>query len=257
VRFEAASPMIHPSDEQAPAKNNWLQKSALVLFVVVVVAIGYRLLGGGQAIARMAEHESALRDFHAEHPVLILGLAFLLYVIVTGFAIPAALFLSIMYAWYFRFWIAVPLVSFASTTGATIAFLISRYLLRETTQARFGERLESVNEAFRREGWLYLLTLRLIPALPFFLVNVLMGLTPIKTKTYWWVSQLGMLPGTLVFLWAGDSFAASVPTLAALAETDFSGLMTPRIWAAFILLAAFPYITRWAIQKFRPAQQDS
>lgn len=248
--------MIDPPDKQEQNYNAALRKWVLVAIVLIIVAAGYRWLGGAQAISRLAEHESALRDFHAKHPVLIIGLAFLLYAIVTGFAIPAALLLSIAYAWYFRFWTALPLVSFASTTGATIAFLISRYLLRDATQSQFGERLRIVNEAFQREGWLYLLTLRLIPALPFFLVNILMGLTPVKTSTYWWVSQLGMLPGTIVFLWAGDSFAASVPTLAALAETDLSGLMTPRIWGAFILLAGFPYASRWAIQRFRPANSD-
>lgn len=239
--------MTAPSEE----KSRQLKKWALIALVLVIVVAGYRFLGGNQAILRLAEHEVALRDFHAKHPVLIIAMAFLLYVVVAGLSIPGALLLSITYAWYFRFWTALPLVSFASTTGATIAFLISRYLLRDTTQTRFGDRLRTVNEAFRREGWLYLLTLRLIPALPFFVVNILMGLTPIKTKTYWWVSQLGMLPGTIVFLWAGDSFAASVPTLAALAETDLSGLMTPRIWTAFALLAAFPYVTRWVMRKVR------
>ena len=122
------------------------------------------------------------------------------------------------------------LISFASTTGATIAFLLSRYLFRSAIQEKFGKRLLRFNEALQREGPFYLFTLRLIPAIPFFVINVVMGLTPLKTFTYWWVSQLGMLPATFVYVYAGSS----VPTLAQLAERGTSGILTPRILGALV-----------------------
>ena len=241
----------HETNDPAPQPTSaavW-RKVAVLILVLAIVTVGYKLLGGNQALQRLAEHESALRSYHANHPATVILLAFALYVVVTGFSIPGALVLSISYAWYFRFWTALPLVSFASTTGATIAFLISRYLFRDTVQSRFAARLDSMHQSFESEGPFYLFTLRLIPALPFFLINILTGLTKIKTSTYWWVSQLGMLPGTIVFLLAGDSLAASVPTLTELADRNLSGIMTPRIWAAFILLAGFPYVARYVMKR--------
>ncbi len=242
------SPQATASSSAFP---QWMRKLALFACVVGMMMAGYCWMGNRAAFERLAAHEAAFRDYYLQHPLLVLGAAFLLYTLVTGFSIPGALFLSIAYAWFFRFWIAVPLISFASTTGATIAFLTSRYLLRNVVQTRLGTRMQAVNESFEREGALYLFTLRLIPALPFFLVNLLMGLTNIKTSTYWWASQLGMLPGTIVFAWAGDSLAESVPTLADLAKTDLSGILTLRVWTAFLLLAAFPYIARGLIRWWR------
>lgn len=226
-------------------------KVLVFIAFLIAAALGYKFLGGSQAVARLAEYETALRAFDAEHPWQLLGLAFLLYVVVAGLSIPGAVILSLSYAWYFGFWTALPLVSFASTLGATLAFLLSRYLFRDLIRSRFGSRFEAVNKSLQEQGASYLFTLRLIPALPFFLVNILMGLTPIKTIKYWWVSQLGMLPGTIVFLWAGDSLAESVPTLHDLADQDISGIFTPRIWCAFAILAIFPYATKTAMKFIR------
>jgi len=132
------------------------------------------------------------------------------------------------------------LVSFASTAGATVAFLLSRYLFRDALQSRFGDRLAGFNAALESEGAFYLFTLRLIPAVPFFVINVVMGLTPLKTRTFWWVSQLGMLPGTVVYVSAG----ASVPSLQVLAERGVGGVLSPQLFAAFIALGLFPLIVK-------------
>lgn len=244
-----------PTDPATGSSNGirW-RKVAVLCLAIAIFVLGYKLLGGSQTLQRLGEHESALRAYHAEHPVTVILLAFLLYVIVAGFAIPGALFLSISYAWYFRFWIALPLVSFASTAGATIAFLLSRYLFRDYVQTKFASRFESVNNSMEKDGPFYLFTLRLIPAIPFFIVNILIGLTRIRTTKYWWISQLGMLPGTIVFLLAGDSLAASVPTLEGLADRDFTDVLTPRIWATFILLAVFPVIARTILRRVQSSQ---
>ena len=134
-------------------------------------------------------------------------------------------------------------VSFASTAGATMAFVLSRYFLRETIQSRFADKLTSFNESLKREGAFYLFTLRLIPAVPFFVINVVMGLTPLKTSTYWWVSQIGMLPGTAVYVYAGSQF----PDLQTLAEKGGSGILTPQLVLAFVLLGAFPIVVKKVI----------
>lgn len=251
---ELAVPMDNNVTDSQPTaeENNSGSKGHLRRILIFVILAGiafavYKLLGGSDVISRMAVHETRLREFDAEHPWIVLLAAFVLYVTVAGLAIPGALFLSIAYAWYFGFWKALPLVSFASTCGATICFLLSRYLFGQVVQTRFATRLKAANASFEREGSLYLFTLRLIPS-PFFIVNVLMGMTQIRTWTYWWVSQIGMLPGSAVILWAGASLSETIPDLASLGDSDLSGLVTPKIWIAFLILAAFPHLAK-AIMK--------
>jgi len=157
--------------------------------------------------------------------------------------------MTLIYGWFFGFWRGVPLVSFASTAGATIAFLLSRYLLRETIQNRFGERLAGFNQALEREGAFYLFTLRMIPAAPFWMVNLIMGLTPIRTRTFWWASQLGMLPATVVFVYA----SSLLPNLKTFAEEGIGAVFSPReltqIIVAFVLLGIFPLVVRKVMQR--------
>ena len=191
--------------------------------------------------------------------MLVFGLAFLIYVAITGMSLPGAAALTLMYGWYFGFTQGMILVSFASTLGATIAFLLSRYLFRDAIMARFGDRLTNFNQSLEREGPFYLFTLRLIPAVPFFVVNAVMGLTPLKTRTFWWVSQIGMLAGTAVFVYAGSS----VPNLTTLADKGVNAAFSPtqmtQIIVAFVLLGVFPLIARWGIKLFgkRPTLETS
>jgi uncharacterized membrane protein YdjX (TVP38/TMEM64 family) len=153
--------------------------------------------------------------------------------------------LTLLFGWYFGFWRGLVLVSFASTAGATVAFFLSRYFFRDTIQKRFGDRLTAFNKALEREGAFYLFTLRLIPAIPFFVINVVMGLTPIRPRTYWWVSQVGMLPGTAVFVYAGST----VPNLTTLAEKGVGGILSPQLIVAFVLLGIFPLIVKKVMQR--------
>jgi len=164
-----------------------------------------------------------------------------------------------MYGWYFGFFKGLILVSFASTLGATIAFLMSRYFFRDAIMNRFGDRLEKFNESLEQEGSFYLFTLRLIPAVPFFVVNAVMGLTPLKTTTFWWVSQIGMFVGTAVFVYAGSS----VPNLTTLAEKGVNAAFSPtqmtQIIGAFVLLGVFPLAARWGLKLWKktPPQQPA
>ncbi len=230
------------------------KKLALLLLVAVVVGVAYGQFGDVLTLANLAQQESQLRAFQLQHPVLVYGMAFLIYVVVTGLSLPGAAVLTLAYGWYFGILRGVIVVSFASTSGATLAFLLSRFLFRDAIVRRFGDRLDKFNQALEREGPFFLFTLRLIPAVPFFVINAVMGLTPIRTRTFWWVSQLGMLAGTTVYVYAGSS----VPGLQSLADNGINAVFSPRqltqIVIAFVLLGIFPLAVRWLVKLFSPGR---
>ncbi len=231
-------------------------KLLLLTVAVVAVLLVYFSLGSYLRLDYLAGKESQLRDLQDQAPLMVLGVAFLIYVAVTGLSLPGAVFLTLMMAWYFGFWRALALVSFASTSGATVAFLLSRLFFRDTIIRRFGDRLKTFDESLAREGAFYLFTLRLIPAVPFFVINAVMGLTKVRTWTFWWVSQLGMLPGTAVYVYAGSS----VPTLQTLADQGvnavFSAAQLTQITLAFALLGLFPLATKWMVKWLGRATSD-
>ncbi len=233
--------------ENAP-KSGVAKKAGLFLLVAVIVIVAYTQFGDLLSLENLAKQETQLRTFQADHPVLVYGAAFLVYVVLTGLSLPGAAVLTLVYGWYFGLVRGLVLVSFASTAGATMAFLLSRFLFRDAIQNRFGERLKNFNESLEKEGPFFLFTLRLIPAVPFFVINAVMGLTPIRTRTFWWVSQLGMLAGTAVYVYAGSS----VPDLKTLADDGIGAVFSPRqlgqIASAFVLLGLFPLIVRFTMK---------
>ena len=223
-------------------------RPAVALAAAALAVAGYLRFGAVLSLAAVAEHDAALRAYQQAQPWLVYGAAFLVYVAVTGLSLPGATVLSLVYGWYFDFLRAVVLVSLASTAGASLAFLLSRYVFRDAIRSRFGDRLRAFDDALARDGALYLFTLRLVPAVPFFVINLVMGLTPLRLGTFWWVSQAGMLPGTAVYVYAG----AAVPDLGALGETGVGGIASPRVLAAFALLGLFPLLVRVAARRLRP-----
>jgi len=244
--------MTKENEVPTEAKKSGLAKKAVVFLVVAaIVVMAYTQFGDVVSLDNLAKQETELRTFQAEHPIMVYGAAFFVYVVVTGLSLPGAAVLTLVYGWYFGLFRGVVLVSFASSAGATMAFLLSRFLFRDSIQNRFGQRLESFNEALEREGPFFLFTMRLIPAVPFFMINAVMGLTPIRTFTFWWVSQLGMLAGTAVYVYAGSS----VPNLQTLADDGIGAVFTPsqltQIVIAFVLLGVFPLIVRFAVKYFR------
>lgn len=244
-----------PGEENSSDPSNskpWL-KLTILLAVVIAIIAGYTQLGDSLTLQSLAAKESQLRQFQSDYPILVYAVAFGIYVLVTGLSLPGAAILTLVYGWYFGLARGVVLVSFASTMGATLAFLLSRYLLRETIQNKFGDRLTAFNENLEREGAFYLFTLRLIPAVPFFVINVVMGLTPMRVLTFWWVSQLGMLAGTIAYVYAGSS----VPDLSTLAENGVSGVLTPRLGTAFAILGIFPLAARWVMKLIRRDQSNA
>lgn len=237
--------------EQMPDANNrvtLLKKLAVFLLLACIIFIAYTQFGDLLTLNNLAQQESQLLSFQQENPVFVYGVAFLIYVVVTGLSLPGAAVLTLVYGWYFGLLRGFLLVSFSSTTGATLAFLLSRFLFRNSIQNRFGERLTSFNQALEKEGPFFLFTLRLIPAVPFFVINAVMGLTPIRTLTFWWVSQVGMLAGTLVYVYAGSS----VPNLQTLADKGINAVFTAsqltQIIVAFVLLGVFPLIVRYIMK---------
>jgi uncharacterized membrane protein YdjX (TVP38/TMEM64 family) len=202
-------------------------KLLVAVVVLAAVVVGFTQFGDELSLDSLARQEESLRAYQEDHPVLVYGVAFVVYVVVTGLSLPGAAPLTLVYG----------------------AFLLSRYLLRDTIQSRFGERAASFNTALEREGAFYLFTLRLIPAVPFFVINVVMGVTKVGTWTYWWVSQLGMFPGTCVFVYAGSA----VPNLQELADKGTGGIFTPQILIAFVLLGIFPLVVKKIMGRVRPS----
>ena len=234
---------IRPSARRALVVKLLVVAGILGAFAYISVAYRDQL-----SLEAIAAREAEFREFEQAHPVGVFVAAFAIYVIATGLSIPGAAVLTLAFGWFFGFWRALILVSFASTTGATVAFLLSRYLLRDTIQNRFGDRLAKFNAALEREGAFYLFTLRLIPAVPFFVINVVMGLTPIRVRTYWWVSQIGMLAGTCVYVYAGST----IPTAEKLAEHGLSGVLSVELIVAFVALGLFPLVVKKVMSRLRP-----
>lgn len=217
----------------------------LLLLVAAVAAYFVFDLGRYLSLDFLKAQQAALSAWAGAHPWLASASYFGGYVLVTALSLPGAAIMSLAGAAVFGLLWATLLVSFASTLGATLAFLIARFLLRESVRRRFGERLAAVDRGIARDGPFYLLTLRVVPAVPFFVINLVMGLTAIRTWTFWWVSQLGMLPGTLVYVNAGTQ----------LAEIDTAGdVFSPQLLLSFALLGLFPLLAKKAVASLRRAR---
>ena len=219
------------------------KKLALVAFIGVLIGLYVHYdLGQYLSLQSLKSQQAAIEAFRTGNPLLSIAGYFVVYVIVTALSFPGAALLTLAGGAVFGLLGGTVIVSFASTLGATLAFLMSRFLLRDWVAGRFGQRLAAIDAGVRREGGFYLFTLRLVPAFPFFLVNLLMGLTAMKTWTYFWVSQIGMLAGTVVYVNAGTQ----------LAKLDsLSGILSPGLLGSFVLLGIFPLIARKLVEIVR------
>jgi pyruvate/2-oxoglutarate dehydrogenase complex dihydrolipoamide dehydrogenase (E3) component/uncharacterized membrane protein YdjX (TVP38/TMEM64 family) len=215
-----------------------VSKPKILLFVAIAAAIVAFFafdLGRYLDLAFFKEQQAAIEAYRQQNPLLTAGIFFLIYVAVTGLSLPGAAVMTLVAGAIFGLFWGLVIVSFASTIGATLAFLASRLLFKDTVQQKFGDKLRKVNEGVEKEGAFYLFALRLVPIFPFFVINLVMGLTPIRTWTFYWVSQLGMLAGTLVFVNAGTQLAQI---------ESLSGILSPAILGSFALLALFPFIAK-------------
>ncbi len=212
-------------------------RKLILLAVILALFAAFFIFDLGSYLS--FEHLKVSRDeivaWREARPLLATVIAFLIYVAVTGLSLPGATVMTLAIAAVFGFFWGLLLVSFASTLGATLAFLISRYIFRDAVQRRYGRRLKAINEGIEKDGGFYLFSLRLVPIFPFFLINLLMGLTPIRTWTFYWVSQTGMLLGTMVYVNAGTR----------LGELESaSGILSPGLLGSFVLLGLFPLLAR-------------
>ena len=216
----------------------------LVAIAVVALIAAFFIFDLGQYLSLdyLKQKHQTILDFYAANKVLTIAVFFVGYVVATALSLPGAAILTLAAGAIFGLVTGIIIVSFASTLGATCSFLISRFLFRDSVQNKFGNHLETINNGVKEEGAFYLFTLRLIPAVPFFAVNLLMGLTPIKTVVYALVSQLGMLPGTAVFVNAGNQ----------LSKIDSIGdILSPSLIAAFAMLGIFPIIAKKSIDLYK------
>ena len=214
-------------------------KKILILLLIIGALTGFYLLGGDQWLL-----PSTYQQLYLDNPWLTAGLYFAVYVAVTALSIPGAALMTLIGGAVFGLWTGLLIISFASSLGATLAFLMSRTLLKDWVQKKFGQYLTTINQGMEKDGSFYLFTLRLIPVVPFFAINLLMGLMPISAFRFYWVSQLGMLAGTAVYVNAGAQ-------LGELEELSLAGIMNPSLLGAFVLLGLFPWVAKGLLAKYQ------
>ncbi len=216
-----------------------MKKIIIVAAIAALIAAYFYFdLGDVLTVAGIKQQVAQADAFYRENPALVLAIFFAIYVAVTAASLPGAAIMTLAAGALFGVVTGTILVSFASTLGATLAFLASRYVLRDSIEGRFGERLKSINDGLERDGAFYLFTVRMIPAIPFFVINLVFGLTRIKTWTYAWVSQVGMLLGTIVYVNAGTQLARI---------DSLSGIASPAVIGSFVLLGIAPWIAKGII----------
>ncbi|MDJ0776544.1 MAG: FAD-dependent oxidoreductase [Gammaproteobacteria bacterium] len=216
-----------------------MKKIVLVAVLALVVLLFFQFdLGQFLTLEYIKSQQQQIDEYYQQNRVLTLLGFFVVYVVITGASLPGAAVLTLAAGGIFGLVTGLILVSFASTIGASLAFLLSRYLLRDTVQSRFGANLQAINAGIDKDGAFYLFALRLVPAFPFFVINLVMGLTTLRLWTFFWVSQVGMFAGTVVYVNAGTQLAQI---------ESASGIFSVEIVLSFVLLAILPFIARKAL----------
>ncbi|NIM06169.1 MAG: TVP38/TMEM64 family protein [Armatimonadetes bacterium] len=219
-------------------------KKIAVVGVVVALVVAFFAFDLRQylTLSYIKESQEKFQALYAEHQAAVIAAYMAIYILVTSLSLPGAAVMTLAGGAMFGLMVGTIVVSFASTIGATIACVVSRFVLRDWVQAKVGDRLKSVNEGIEREGAFYLFTMRLIPAIPFWLINLTMGLTRMRMWTFYWVSQVGMLAGTIVYVNAGKEIARI--------ESP-SGILSPRLIGSFVLLGLFPITAKKLLALYR------
>ena len=219
-----------------------MSRSRLLLAALIIASVALFLafdLGQYLRLEHFKSRQEAIGEFARANPLLAGGIAFAIYVTYTGLSVPGAAILALAVGAVFGLFWGTVIASFASSLGSTLAFLASRFLLREAVRNRFGERLRAIDAGFEREGAFYLFTLRLAPVLPYALVNLVVGLTPVKVRTFYAVSQLGMLPATILYVNAGTQLGAI---------QSGTGILSPALIGSLALLGIFPLVARHVVE---------
>ena len=222
------------------------KKPLILLALAVLIALFFVFdLGRYFSLAFLKSQQSGFAELYAQQPALVIAAFFAIYVAVTALSLPGAAIMTLAGGAIFGLGVGTLIVSFAASVGATLAFLAARFVLGESVQAKFGSRLAEINKGVEKEGAFYLFTLRLVPLVPFFVINLVMGLTKMKTLTFYWVSQVGMLLGTAVYVNAGTQ----------LAKIDsLKGILSPGLIGSFVLLGIFPLVAKKIVDAVKARQ---
>jgi len=213
-------------------------QTKILLLTIIALVVALFFVFDLQRFLTLESIKTSQQDFevfYRNHAAATIAGYMVIYILVTAMSLPGAAVMTLAGGALFGLLAGTIMVSFASTIGATLAFLLSRFLFRDAIQQKFGDKLAAINRGIKKDGNFYLFTLRLVPAFPFFMINVVMGLTPIKTASFFLVSQIGMLPGTIVYLNAGTQLGKL---------ESASGILSPAIIFSFALLGIFPFIAR-------------
>ncbi|BAP89000.1 pyruvate/2-oxoglutarate dehydrogenase complex dihydrolipoamide dehydrogenase (E3) component and related enzyme [Burkholderiales bacterium GJ-E10] len=225
------------------ANRRGVPRAAVLVLVVAAIAVFFALgLPHEFTLAGLQAHLDATRAWRAANPVLGAAIFFAAYLVMAGLSLPGAALLTLAGGALFGLLWGTVLVSFGSSVGALGAFLVARHVLRDAVDRRFAQRMKIIDAGIRRDGALYLLTLRLVPVFPFFLVNLLSGLTAMRATTFYWVSQVGMFPATVIYVNAGTRLAGL---------RHLSGILSPAVLGSFALLAVLPWIGRTVARSLR------
>jgi uncharacterized membrane protein YdjX (TVP38/TMEM64 family) len=217
-------------------KRTHINKIIIIVIIIGLVVL-FRIfnLGDYLTLSYIKESQAGFQQLYSEHAIAVIAAYSFIYILVTSLSLPGAAIMTLAGGALFGLVTGTIVVSFASTIGATLACFVSRFILRDWVQGKFGDKLKTVNAGIEKEGAFYLFTLRLIPVFPFWLINLVMGLTKIRLLTFLWVSQIGMLPGTIVYVNAGKE----------LAKIDsLGGILSPGLIISFVILGLFPLIAK-------------
>ncbi|MFZ5907776.1 MAG: TVP38/TMEM64 family protein [Nitrospirota bacterium] len=222
----------------------------IILAVLFGIVAAFRIFNLGEyfTLSYIKASQHRFEILYAEHQVLVIAGYMLMYILVTSLSLPGAAVMTLAGGALFGLLTGTVVVSFASTIGATLACFVSRFLLRDWVQGKFGDKLKTVNGGIEKEGAFYLFTLRLIPVFPFWLINLVMGLTKMPLKNFYLVSQIGMLPGTMVYVNAGKELAKI---------ESLSGILSPGLILSFVLLGIFPIITKKLLSLYKTKQSKN
>ncbi|KPA14119.1 pyridine nucleotide-disulfide oxidoreductase [Candidatus Magnetomorum sp. HK-1] len=219
-------------------KKKHIRLILILLISSMIISFFYFDLGQHFTLSNLKDKHTGLTNYYENNKQISIVVYMIAYILMAALSLPGAAVMSLAGASVFGFWLGLILVSFASTIGATLAFLVARFILKDYIQDKFSDKLKKINKGIEKDGIFYLLTLRLIPVFPFFVINLVMGLTSIRVLTFYIVSQLGMLPGTAIFVNAGTQIGQLSST---------KGILSPSLILSFILLGIFPWIAKFLV----------
>jgi len=224
--------------------NKKLLQRLLLVAAVLILVILFKVLGLDQYLTLdyLKASQEIFTQLYTNHRLAVIATYMAVYIAVTALSLPGAAVMTLAGGAMFGFWIGVVVVSFASSIGATLACFVARFLLRDWVQNKFGKKLSAMNKGIEKEGAFYLFSLRLVPVFPFFVINLAMGLTPMKLATFYWVSQIGMLPGTMVYINAGKELGQI---------ESLSGILSPGLILSFVILGLFPIAVKKLLNLYK------